>query len=400
MLERKAVTKEMVQRYQRASKTQRGVMLDELCALTGWNRDYARRAIRLAAQKRRPTPPRKPAVRTATYDEQVLEPLRFIWATLNGPCGKRMAPFIGEMIEVLERCEELTLDSLIKDKLLLVSPATIDRKLSLDKAKLKFKGRSGTKPGTLLKGQIPIRTFSEWDETVPGFVECDLVAHDGGDPRGEFCQTLDLVDVASGWTAMQAVRNKAQPWVFEALTDIAADLPFSLLGIDSDNGSEFINGHLMAYCADNQITFTRSRPYRKNDSCFIEQKNWTAVRQMVGYPRYDTDAELAVLNELYSYLRLYLNFFQPQMRLKDKTREGAKVKKRYDEPRTPYQRLMQSGIAPKAKKALTKTYLTLNPVELKREIARCQDKLIKLAGKKQKVALRTPGPQPFSRRSR
>lgn len=180
--------------------------------------------------------------------------------------------------------------------------------------------------------------------------------------------------------------------MFDALTDIAADLPFLLLGIDSDNGSEFINNHLMAYCADNQITFTRSRPYRKNDSCFIEQKNWTAVRQMVGYARYDTDAELAVLNELYGYLRLYVNFFQPQMKLVDKTREGAKVKKRYDEPRTPHQRLMESGIAPKAKKALTKTYLSLNPVELKREIGRCQDKLIKLSGSKPKPVLRSRGP--------
>lgn len=220
------------------------------------------------------------------------------------------------------------------------------------------------------------------------------MAHDGGDPRGEFCQTLDLVDVASGWTAMQAVANKAQKWVFEALTDITADLPFSLLGIDSDNGSEFINNHLMAFCADNQITFTRSRPYRKNDACFVEQKNWTAVRQMVGYARYDTAAELQVLNELYGHLRVYLNFFQPQMKLVEKTRQGAKVKKRYDKAQTPYRRLLSSDIPAKAKKALTNTYLSLNPVELKRQIARCQDQLIALAGKKQRQTLRSRGPRP------
>jgi hypothetical protein len=376
MAERKAVTKQMAGRYAKASKKDKGKMLDELCALTGWTRRHARRAL---AQAIRPSqrPPRPP--RPRIYGPEVVEPLRVIWATLNGPAGKRLAPFMPQIVEALERCGEIRIEPEVRNKLLRVSAATIDRILAPERRRLQVRGRSGTKPGSLLKRQIPIRTFAEWDDARPGFCEVDLVAHDGGNPLGEFCQSLDLTCVATGWTEVRAVPNKAQRWCFEALLDIERSLPFPLLGIDSDNGSEFINHQLVRYCAERGITFTRSRPYRKNDNCFVEQKNWPVVRQQVGYARYDTPAELEVLRELYGHLRPYVNFFQPQMRLVHKTRRGAKVTKRYDLARTPYQRLLASPeVAPEVKAELTRTYLGLNPAELKRRLTACQDKLLKL----------------------
>src|SRR6266508_3650991 len=233
---------------------------------------------------------------------EVVEPLRVIWATLNGPAGKRLAPFMPQIVEALERCGEIRIEPEVRNKLLRVSAATIDRILAPERRRLQVRGRSGTKPGSLLKRQIPIRTFAEWDDARPGFCEVDLVAHDGGNPLGEFCQSLDLTCVATGWTEVGAVPNKAQRWCFEALLDIERSLPFPLLGIDSDNGSEFINHQLVRYRAERGITFTRSRPYRKNDNCFVEQKNWPVVRQQVGYGRYDTDEELAVLRGLYAHL--------------------------------------------------------------------------------------------------
>ncbi len=245
-------------------------------------------------------------------------------------------------------------------------------------------GRSNTKPGTLLKNQIPIRTYSEWDEKRPGFVEIDLVGHDGGDAKGEYMQALDVTDVCTGWTETQAVKNKAQVWVFEALEDIKSQLPFELLGIDSDNGSEFINHHLFRFCKEGEITFTRTRSYRKNDNCFVEQKNYSVVRRTVGYSRYDTEEELKVINELYGHLRLYTNFFQPVMKLIEKTRIGSRVKKKYDKARTPYKRVLESPhTAEHAKNKLKRQYAKLNPAELKRQITKLQNRLLRLASLKE-----------------
>ncbi len=351
-------------------------MLDELCALTGWTRRHAVRALAHTIHPpKRPDRPPRPRV----YGPEVLRPLQIVWATLSGPAGKRLAPFMAEIVQAMERCGELEVSPEVREKLLRVSAATIDRLLAPERRRLRVKGRSGTKPGSILKRQIPIRTFAEWDEVRPGFCEVDLVAHDGGVAVGEFCQTLDLTCVATGWTECRAVKNKAQRWCFEALLDVEASLPFPLLGLDSDNGSEFINDQLLRYCTERQITFTRSRPYRKNDNCFVEQKNWPVVRQNVGYARYDTPAELECLNELYGHLRLYVNFFQPQMKLVSKTRRGAKVTKRFDEARTPYQRALASPhVSEQAKAALTRTYLGLNPAELKRRIAACQTRLLEI----------------------
>jgi len=398
MAERRAVTKQMAKRYSRAPKTEKTKMLDELCSLTGWTRRHARRALAGAIHPA-PAPPAKP--RPRIYGEEVLPPLRFVWATFGGPAGKRLAPFMAEGIEALERHGELEVPEELRGKLLRMSAATIDRMLAPERARLRMKGRSGTKPGSILRRQIPIRTFADWDDHRPGFCEADLVSHDGSDPRGDHCQTLDLTCVATGWTEMRAIKNKAQRWCFEALVDIRGALPFPLLGLDSDNGSEFINDHLYRYCIQEGITFTRSRPYRKNDNCFVEQKNWPVVRQQVGYLRYDDEEELEALRELYSYLRLFVNFFSPQMKLVSKTRRGAKVHKTFDRARTPYRRVLCSEhVSEGSKRALNETYLGLNPAELRRQIGRCQDRLVELVKtkserRKEVKPPRNPGPPPW-----
>ena len=378
MAQRKAVTSEMARRYPKASKQEKGRMLDELCALTGWSRRHARRAVLDAVNPSPPTGARRG--RPAVYGEDVLRPLRKIWATLDAPTGKRLAPFMSEMVQAMERHGELRVSAEVRAKLLQVSAATIDRMLAPERHKVALKGRARTKPGSILRSQIPIRTFSEWDDAHPGFFEADLVSHDGGSPRGEFCQTLTLTDVSSGWTEARALRNKAHRWVFEALAEMEHDLPVPLLGFDSDNGSEFIDTTLTQWFSERGITFTRGRPYTKNDGCYVEQKNGAVVRQAVGHLRYDTEAELEVLGRLYSRLRLYVNFFQPQMHLLDKSREGAKVHRRHDRAQTPAQRLLGSPHVDQGSKAhLRSTYLELNPVALRREITALQARLLEIA---------------------
>ena len=392
MAERRSVAKQMASRYAQASKKDKSVMLDELCALTGWTRRHARRVLVDASA---PAARRAPAPRPRIYDEEVAEALRFIWALLGAPAGKRLAPFLPEVVEVLERTGERRFPHEVRAKLVGISAATVDRMLTSERAKLRIKGRSGTKPGSILKRQIPIRTFADWDDAAPGFCEVDLVAHEGGHAAGEFCQTLVLTCVATGWTEPRALKNKAQRWVHEAIRDIQRTMPFPLLGLDSDNGSEFINDELFRWCEANEITFTRSRPYRKNDNCFVEQKNFPVVRQHVGYLRYDTDAELAVLGELYGRLRLFVNFFQPQMKLVAKTRTGAKVTKHYDTATTPYRRALASAeVSAAAKAALAATYLAINPVSLRREIGALQDQLLEINRTKQpKEVRRSPTPR-------
>ncbi len=228
--------------------------------------------------------------------------------------------------------------------------------------------------------QIPMRTFNEWDEQQPGFLEIDLVGHDGGVIDSLHAFTLNAVDIASAWNSSTALKNKAQVWTLEGVEKIRAKLPFPLLGLDSDNGSEFINESLLNYCREHKITFTRSLPYRKNDSCFVEQKNYSVVRRAVGYQRFDTDAQLRLLNQLYESLDLYTNFFQPSMKLQSKERHGARVKKKYDKARTPYQRLLDSSfLKEETKQQLRERYRALNPAQLKRQIERLQRKLLATA---------------------
>jgi hypothetical protein len=328
--------------------------------------------VRLRSQRRR----------APDYDEKVRAALIKIWRVMDYICGKRMQPALAEMVLVLERHNELHCDTGTRAKLLRISAATIDRLLRTERRKYELRGKARTKPGTLLKHQIPIRTFAEWDEQQPGFSEIDLVGHDGGVAAGDYCQTLDLTDIATTWTETVAVRNKAQTRVFEGLQKARKNLPFPLLGLDSDNGSEFINEDLLRYCKQERISFTRSRPYRKNDSCFVEQKNYSIVRRAVGYARYDTEEQCQLLNELYSYLRLYTNFFLPTMKLKSKERVGSRVKKKYDPALTPYQRVQQSKLVSKTKKEQLRTkYATLNPAALKRKLERVQQRLAKTTSK-------------------
>jgi hypothetical protein len=393
MNERKAVTRQLAPRYQQARKKDRGHILDEFIALTGSNRSYAAFVLRNWGRKRVLTingvrtiyvfgqrRPRKPIRRPRFYDARILRPLKFLWALSGGLCGKRLAVFIRTTIPVLERFEELPLDRDTRQKLLSISPATIDRLLAPERKKFQLKGRATTKPGTLLKHQIPIRTFSQWDDATPGFVEIDLVAHDGGIPASDVIHTLDLVDVTTGWTETRALKTKAQRWVLQSLADITLQLPFPIKGIDCDNGGEFINAELFRYCQHHHITFTRSRPYRKNDSCFVEEKNYSIVRKAVGYFRYDSDNELHLLEQLYSALRLFTNFFLPVMKLTSKIRHGSKVTKIHDRPTTPYHRLLaHPAIPPQTKQRLTRQYRQLNPVDLRRQISQLQEKLFTLA---------------------
>jgi len=386
MQQRQAVAAKVASRYQRSSKKEKSVILNELVELTEYNRTYARRVLRQTGKRvqqgkqvfRAAVRSRAQRRRSCYYDEKVKVALLKIWRVMDYICAKRLQAALPELVLVLERHNELHCDRLTKEKLSRISAATIDRLLRVARDKYQLRSQARTKPGTLLKHQIPIRTFAEWDEQQPGFVEIDLVGHDGGVGAGEYCQTLDLTDIATTWTETRAVRNKAQSRVFEALQKVRKDLPFALLGLDSDNGSEFINDPLLRYCRQEKITFTRSRPYRKNDNCFVEQKNYSIVRRAVGYGRYDTDEQCLLLNELYSYLRLYTNFFLPTMKLKDKERVGSKVKKRYDKPQTPYQRVLQAKLVSKvAKDRLRVRYATLNPAALKRKIERLQQRLAK-----------------------
>lgn len=392
--ERRAVVRELASKYVRASKKDKRQMLDLLISLTGYNRCYASRALIAKARARRLPAFRRRAPgagRKPVYSKDALAPLTRIWAILDFPAGKRLAPFMPEIVPTLIRLGELHVSDDVLHKLLSISPATIDRLLAPERKKLALKGRTGTKPGTLLKHSIPIKTFADWDDSKPGFLEIDLVAHDGGNPRGEYNHTLDITDVATCWTEIVAVKNKAQRWVFQALKDIISSLPFPVRGIDSDNGSEFINGHLVRFCKAAHITFTRSRPHRKNDSCFVEQKNWSVVRKTVGYLRYDSEEHLQTLNELYRLLRLYTNYFQPTAKLVSKERKGAKVKKTYDDAKTPYQRvLLQDTVSEETKTRLMAEYASLNPVTLKAGINRLQQKLIDMSSPASFI--RTPYP--------
>lgn len=387
MRARQEVTLATAGQYRGASKKEKGAILEQFVNTTGYSRWYARLVLRhegrrlqldqqtiLLAVRGRPRARKRPRI----YDEKVMAALVKLWRMMDYICGKRLQPILPELVAVLERYNEFRCHRETRAKLLSISAASIDRLLKPERRKHELRGRSGTKPGTLLKKQIPIRTFAEWDDQRPGFVEIDLVGHDGGVAAGDYCQTLDLTDVASTWTETMAVRNKAQAWVFEAIKKLRQNLPFPLLGLDSDNGSEFINQYLSAYCQQEKLSFTRSRPYRKNDNCFVEQKNYSVVRRAVGYQRYDTEAQLDLLNELYATLRLYTNFFQPTMKLQSKERVGSKVTKRYDRAQTPYQRVLAAPQVAKASKELLRTkYETLNPAALKRKLTRLQERLLK-----------------------
>ena len=372
-------------------------MLDQLVELTGWHRDHARAELRRAATVR-VVVARK--ARTPTYPPRLVSALEQCWRVARCPAGKRLAPMLAMLVPMLRRDGELDLSDTEAGLLVAMSAATIDRRLANAKAVAGFTGRSHTKPGSLLKSQIPIRTWSEWDENLPGFVEIDLVGHEGGNSFGEFCFTLTVTDVATGWTVNRSVVNKAAIHVLEAIKHACALFPFPILGIDSDNGSEFINSHLYDYCVAEKITFTRGRPGNSNDGSHVEQKNWTHVRSLVGYLRFDTAAELAVLNEIWELDRQFTNLLCAQQKLISRERVGAKIIKRHDPAQTPHQRAVAAGVLTPAQKAsLTRTRNALAPGQLQRRIDALAAKLERLALSKTTAPAR-PINRTFNKRDR
>ena len=381
MHEKKALTREVGKRYQKAGKKEKTKILDELVKTTGYNRKYALhllagvgktatvrtggKTVRLGAAPRKR---KKGGGRKPVYTDEFVTVLRAIWVFFWYRCGKILAPFIREQMQYLEPAFHITPE--VKKLLLKASPATIDRKLRGDKKRLALRGKSRTKPGNLLKKQIPVRTYYADAEKKPGFFEVDTVHHCGTSDSGEFCLTLTATDVYSGWTELRPTLNKAHKWVFEALGDIESSLPFPLSGLDSDNGSEFINAALLKWCRERRVQFTRSRPYRKNDNCYVEQKNNSCVRNFVGYDRFSSAAERDAPAAVYSPLCPLLNHFMPTLKLVSKTRVGSKIKKVYDKKiLSPYQRLLASpDLGDGVKGELVRRHGLYNPVALQREV--------------------------------
>lgn len=369
----------LFKRYKEASRKEKTRIIDECCTVCGYHRKHAIR--RLRGYKRFTKPRKKKRGKPSAYNkEAIIRPLKQIWLAANLPCSKRLKAILSLWLpKYNESFGQLAED--VTRALLAISPASIDRILKPVRIKYSKRGKSTTKPGTLLRKQIPINT-NQWDESRPGFLEADTVAHCGDSLLGMFAYTVNFTDIATGWTEQRAVWGKGERGVLEQIANVEKMLPFPLLGFDSDNGSEFLNFHLQRHFSDRKqpIHFTRSRAYHKDDNAHIEQKNWTHVRQWLGYQRLDHPKVVPLLNNLYrNEWRFFHNFFLPSVKLIEKERIGSKTIKKHDDPKTPYQRIMESKYIPgNPKDALTKQLDLLNPFELKNIIEMKLKKITRL----------------------
>ena len=382
MKERNSVTKEIAVRYKNATKNEKKAILNEYISLTGFNRKYAISKINSCIKRKTYTfnnktmisckvevPKRKKRKYISKYDKTFQGSLIAIWTFFDYMCGQRLVPFIKENIAELIKERSFKITDVIKEKLLTISSATVNRLLKEPRKKNKLHGISTTKAGKGLNQLIPIRVFFDWDERVPGFFEIDTVSHDGGNASGEHIYTVTATDISVGWTEIRPVLNKAQRWVKESIEDIKNTIPYKMLGIDSDNGSEFKNYQLVKWCEDNEITFTRGRSYKKNDNCFVEQKNNSVVRHLVGYYRYEGQEALQTLEKLYKLWCLLVNYFYPSMKILEKERKDARIYKKYDDAKTPYKRCLESDkLSDEEKQKLIKIKKGLNIIELKKSV--------------------------------
>jgi len=385
-------------RYQKASKPLRARILDEFCQVCGYNRKYAIRLLSGPAPQKTKTHPKR---RRPTYGAKMISALAAIWEAAGYPCSARIKALLPLWLPWA--IKRLALSAETQKQLLSISPATIDRRLRPKKRQLKKRLYGRTKPGTLLKHHIPIRTDS-WNVKIPGFTETDLVSHSGNSASGEFIHSLNVTDIHSTWVETRAVMGKSQIGVLHAMQDIKQALPFKLLGIDSDNGSEFINYHLKTFCDQNKIQFTRGRPYKKDDNAHIEQKNWTHVRKIFGYERYDSKQAVEAMNDLYqNELRILQNLFLPSMKLLEKTRIGSKLKRRYDKPQTPLERLLHCPQADLAKiQELKNLRDKTDPFALAKRIEQKLERVYQIANHRVTPSLKPPqpSPQPLTRAER
>ena len=356
------------QRYLQASREEKGLILQEFCAVCGYHRKHAIRLL----NRRRKRPRGRPGRRPVYHSPELLMALKRIWLATDQMCSKKLVAAIPLWLPFYERVYEKLSDE-VENQLLSISAATIDRVLAPTRALTRRRGLGATKPGSLLRNQIPIRTHN-WDISQPGFVEADTVAHCGNSLAGNFIWSLTLTDIHTGWTECRATWNNGATGVIKQIKNIEASLAFELKGFDCDNGSEFLNHHLLRYFTEHKprVKFTRSRPYKKNDNAHVEQKNWSYVRQLLGYDRLDNPKLVEMINRLYAnQWSLYQNHFCPTLKLLEKKRINSKYYKKYETPQTPYQRLMLSShISDDNKKALNNLHQTLDPFVLKRQIDR------------------------------
>jgi hypothetical protein len=374
MATRRELVEAVGERYRGADRASKGKVLDEFVAVTGLHRRHAMRILRQQAPSRQTVRPER-----RIYTEAVRTALIVLWEASDRLCGKRLRPLIPILIEAMEGHGHLDLDPAIKMKLLQMSAATIDRALQTVRENSSKPRRRGV-AGSELRRSVPIRTFSDWGEPAPGHMEADLVSHSGPVAKGSWAWTLTLTDIATGWTECAPLLVREQKLLVAVLSELRKLMPFPLLGFDSDNDSVFINKTVRDYCAATGITFTRCRPYRKNDQAWVEQKNGSVVRRLVGYRRFEGLEAAGLLAELYAASRLFVNFFQPSFKLAEKQRDGARVYKRYHAPATPFQRLLdEPRTSEQTRKQLRETAAGLDPVRLLRDIRTAQQKLVVLA---------------------